>query len=136
MLMQLEIERLGMRGEGIAYGADGPIYVPYALPGDAIIADVQGERGRLIEIASPSPDRIAPFCPYYGTCGGCAVQALAARPYSDWKRDLLVRALRHAGLEAKVADLIDAHGLGRRRATFHARFDVQGKARLHASAGA
>jgi 23S rRNA (uracil1939-C5)-methyltransferase len=130
MLMHLDIERLGMRGEGIARGADGPICVPYSLPGDTIIADVEGERGRLIKIDTPSPDRIAPFCPYYGTCGGCAVQAFAARPYSAWKRDLLVRALRHAGLEAEVADLIDAHGLGRRRETFHGRFDAQGKARV------
>lgn len=130
MRMNLEIERLGQRGEGIAHGAYGPIYVPYALPGDAIIADVKGERGRLIEISQPSPDRIAAFCPHYGTCGGCAVQALALRPYADWKRGLLVEALCHAGLEPEVGDLVDAHGEGRRRATFHARFDAQGKARV------
>ena len=130
MRMNLEIARLGQRGEGIAHDADGPIYVPYALPGDRIVADVEGARGRLIEISQPSPDRIATFCPHYGTCGGCAVQALALRPYVDWKRALLVEALRHAGLEPEVARHVDAHGEGRRRATFHARFDAQGEARV------
>jgi 23S rRNA (uracil1939-C5)-methyltransferase len=130
MRMQLEIDRLGQRGEGIAHGMEGPIYVPCALPGDRIIADVEGERGRLIEISAPSPDRIAAFCRHYGSCGGCAVQALGTRPYADWKRSLLVEALRRAGLEPKVGDLVDVHGEGRRRASFHARFDAQGKAQV------
>ncbi|MGH6819010.1 MAG: class I SAM-dependent RNA methyltransferase [Methylovirgula sp.] len=123
MRVELTIERLGQRGEGIARGADGLIYVPYALPGDTILAEVEGTRGRLVEITAPSRERIAPFCPHFGTCGGCAVQALAPRAYAEWKRDLLVSALRHAGIEAEVDPLVDAHGLGRRRATFHARSD-------------
>jgi 23S rRNA (uracil1939-C5)-methyltransferase len=129
MRTRLSIDRLGRRGEGIAHGAGGPIYVPYALPGDTILAEVEGERGRLIEVVTPSPDRIAPFCTHYGVCGGCAVQAMASGAYADWKRGLLVNTLRHAGLEPEVAGLVDAHGLGRRRATFHARFDA-GKPRV------
>jgi 23S rRNA (uracil1939-C5)-methyltransferase len=130
MRTQLCIERLGLRGEGIAHGANGPVYIPYALPGDTIVADIEGERGTLLEIATPSPERIAPFCPYYGACGGCAVQALGPAPYADWKRGLLIRALHRAGLQPHVADLVDAHGPGRRRATFHARFDAEGRAQV------
>jgi 23S rRNA (uracil1939-C5)-methyltransferase len=126
---ELRIERLlGQRGEGIARTHAGLVFVPYALPGETILADVSSDRGRLIEILTPSPHRIEAFCPYYGICGGCAVQALAAEPYADWKRSLLVDALRHAGLVAPVAPLIDVHGTGRRRATFHARYDSAGKA--------
>jgi len=127
---ELHIDRLGLRGEGIAHGVEGPIYVPYALPGDTIIAEVEGERGRLIEIRTPSPDRISAFCPHYGICGGCAVQALAPGAYAAWKRGLVVEALRYAKIEAEIADLVDAHGLGRRRATFHARYNPRGKARV------
>lgn len=127
-MRELNIERLGQRGEGIASSASGPVYVPYALPGDRILADVAGARGRLVEILAPSPDRIAAFCPHYGVCGGCAVQALAPLPYGAWKRGLLVHALRHAKIDTEVADLVDAHGLGRRRATFHARYDARGGA--------
>jgi 23S rRNA (uracil1939-C5)-methyltransferase len=124
MQMRLSIVRLGQRGEGIA---DGPVYVPYALPGDTILAEVEGTRGRLIEINAPSPERIAPFCRHYGICGGCAVQALESGAYAEWKRGLLTGALRHAGLDLEVAALVDAHGLGRRRATFHARPDARGR---------
>ena len=46
--------------------------------------------------------------------------------YRAWKRDLVVAALRQARLDAPVADLIDAHGDGRRRAVFHARSGTKG----------
>jgi 23S rRNA (uracil1939-C5)-methyltransferase len=127
---RLTIERLGARGEGVARGPDGPIYVPYALAGESVIASVDGERGRLAEIVTPSPDRVAPFCPHYGVCGGCAVQALAPAPYAAWKRNLVVAALANAGVAAEVGPLVDAHGEGRRRATLHARVDPRGRIEL------
>lgn len=128
----LDIERLGQRGEGVARNERGLVFVPYALPGDTARVELEGERGRLIEIVKPSADRIDPFCKLYGDCGGCAVQALAPGAYAAWKRDLVVEALAHAKLEAPVAPLVDAHGEGRRRATFHARVmrDALGRASI------
>ncbi|MCI0465555.1 MAG: RNA methyltransferase, partial [Beijerinckiaceae bacterium] len=86
------------------------------------LAEVHGGGGILACVEAPSPQRIAPFCPHFSRCGGCAVQTLAAEPYAHWKRDLAVNALRGAGVKTKVLDLIDAHGEGRRRAIFHARY--------------
>ncbi len=123
--VRLQIEALGRRGEGIARYDDRTVYVPYALPGEAVLVDVDGERGHLRDIVMARPDRRPPFCPYYGTCGGCAVQTLPPEPYATWKRGIVLAALRHAGLEAEVADLVDAHGEGRRRVTFHARFGAR-----------
>jgi 23S rRNA (uracil1939-C5)-methyltransferase len=42
--------------------------------------------------------------------------------YRGWKRGLVLDALRREGVAAEVGELVDAHGAGRRRATFHARF--------------
>jgi len=122
MMSRLTIDRLGGRGEGVAQGPDGSILVPYALAGETIDAEVDGSRGTLAEVLTPSPDRIAPFCRYFAHCGGCAVQTLAADSYARWKRDLVASALRRAGLTTDVSGLVDAHGVGRRRATFHARY--------------
>lgn len=127
---RLEIERLGARGEGVARTPRGLVFVPYALAGEKIRAEVDGDRGRLVEVLAPSPDRIAAFCPLFGTCGGCAVQTLAAPAYAAWKRGLLVDALANARVETNVRELVDAHGEGRRRVVFHARVDVRGKARI------
>ncbi len=121
MTVRVTIECLGAKGEGVASTSQGRLLVPYTLPGETVTADAQGERGTLIGLLDPSPTRIAPICPYFGCCGGCALQMMAAEPYAVWKRGLLVEALARAGVAAEVAPLRDAHGAGRRRATLHAR---------------
>jgi 23S rRNA (uracil1939-C5)-methyltransferase len=121
---RLVIDRLGHRGDGVADSSAGPIYVPDALPGETVeVEDVPGhpDRRHLLNVDKPSPERIAPICPHFGICGGCALQHWNAASYYAWKRDLVVTALRQAGIDAEVAELIDAHGEGRRRAAFHAR---------------
>ncbi|HKM87007.1 MAG TPA: RNA methyltransferase [Xanthobacteraceae bacterium] len=124
MVERLVIDRLGHRGDGIADRPDGPIYVPGTLPGETVeVENVPGhpDRRHLLNVEIPSAERIAPICPHFGVCGGCAVQHWDAAAYRAWKRDLVVAALRQTGIAAPVADLIDAHGEGRRRVVFHAR---------------
>ena len=124
MVEHLQIARLGQRGDGIAETPAGPVYVSYTLPGETAAVDAwpgHPDRRHLIRIEVASPDRIAPICPHFGTCGGCALQHWSAAHYREWKRDLVLEALARAGLDAPVDDLIDAHGVGRRRAVFHAR---------------
>jgi 23S rRNA (uracil1939-C5)-methyltransferase len=125
---RLTIDRLGDRGEGIAQGREGAILIPYALPGETIIAEVDGREGRLIEVLAASEERIPPHCRHFSLCGGCAVQTLSWEAYARWKQGLAAKALRYAGLAAEVSPLADAHGEGRRRATFHARYDLRGQA--------
>ena len=119
--LRLSIEYLGRRGEGVARLAGDVVYVPYGLPGETVLAEREGERANIVEVLEPRPDRLAPFCPHYGTCGGCAIQTLPWPDYAAWKRRLVVTALERAGLAVEVAPLVDAHGAGRRRATFHSR---------------
>ncbi len=124
MVERLEIFALGNRGDGMAGATDNPIYVPGTLPGERVeVEDWPGhpDRRQLLNVEKPSPERIAPICPHFGVCGGCALQHWQAGPYRAWKRGLVVEALQHVGVTAPVADLIDAHGDGRRRAVFHAR---------------
>lgn len=119
------IERLGARGDGIT--ADG-LTVAYALPGEQVTVAREGSRGQLVTVETPSPDRVTPFCRYYGTCGGCAVQHLGPEPYAAWKRGLVERALSQAGIAVVPEAMRPAHGEGRRRLTLHVRA-VDGAAR-------
>lgn len=119
--LRLEIAGMGRRGEGIAHGDSGTLFIPYALPGETVRAEVDGERARIVAIESASPDRIASFCKFFTRCGGCQFQHWREEPYRQWKRGLVVTALRNRGLEAPVAELIDAHGEGRRRVSLHVR---------------
>jgi 23S rRNA (uracil1939-C5)-methyltransferase len=118
------IARMGQRGDGIVEDQHAVLYVPHTLPGErAVVEPVPGhpDRRHLVALQVASPARVAPICPHFGTCGGCAVQHWAFEPYRAWKRDLVIEALAQVGLEAPVEDLVDAHGAGRRRAVFHAR---------------
>jgi 23S rRNA (uracil1939-C5)-methyltransferase len=116
---ELTIVSLNGRGEGVATGGT---VAPLALPGETALVEADGERARVVALTVASPERAEPICAYFGHCGGCAAQHMSQRLYSTWKRDSVVRALQRAGVAAEVGPLIDAHGDGRRRATFHARF--------------
>lgn len=121
----LVIDHVGHRGDGVATVNGESVYVPYTLGGETVeVAPVPGhhpDRRRLVAIDTESPERIAPFCPHFGVCGGCAIQHWASEPYQAWKRDLVVTTLKQSGIECEVAQLVDAHGAGRRRITLHAR---------------
>jgi 23S rRNA (uracil1939-C5)-methyltransferase len=121
---RLVIDHVGHRGDGVALVDGQSVYVPYTLSGEtAEVEAVTGhpDRRRLLRIESASPERIAPFCPHFSICGGCAIQHWEAERYRAWKRNIVVETLAQAKLDCAVAPLIDAHGLGRRRLTLHAR---------------
>ncbi len=124
MTEQLTITQLGHRGDGVAETPEGPVYVPFTLPGETVTVEpVVGhpDRRHLVHVDAPSPARVSPICKHFGQCGGCAMQHWAMPDYHAWKRQLVVEALAQTGLTAPVAALIDAHGQGRRRAVLHAR---------------
>jgi 23S rRNA (uracil1939-C5)-methyltransferase len=125
---RLVIAEMGHRGDGVAAGADGPIYVPYTLPTEIVEVEPSAghpDRRHLVRVDTPSKARIAPICPHFGTCGGCALQHWETTDYREWKRRLVVATLLQAGIDVAVGDLVDAHGEGRRRAVFHARRGTQ-----------
>ena len=122
----LTIARLGARGDGLT---EGGLAVPGALPGERVRVRVRrGDRvGTLVAVEEASPERIAPFCPYFSACGGCAVQHLAPGPYAAWKRGIVAGALAQARIETDLRPLLDARGAGRRRITLHVR-EIEGRA--------
>jgi 23S rRNA (uracil1939-C5)-methyltransferase len=128
MVERLVIAGIGRHGDGIAPTPAGAVYVPYTLPGETVEVEpwpAHPDRARLVRVEVASTERIAPICPHFGVCGGCAVQHWATPQYRAWKRALVAAALAQAGLDAPLDDLIDAHGEGRRRAVLHARLGTR-----------
>lgn len=82
------------------------------LPGErarVAIAEVKAKYAvaRLLEILSESPARTQPFCPVFGSCGGCQLQHLAYPAQLAWKRDVVRNAMtRIGGLTVEVAETI------------------------------
>ncbi len=83
--IQLNIQTLNAKGEGVGFFRKLKITVEKTLPGeDVSVRFLQdrppGDRIRLQKILKASPIRIAPPCPYFEHCGGCQLQHL---PYSE-----------------------------------------------------
>ncbi len=125
--MEVEIQELGGRGDGVAWQGRRPVFVPLALPGERLRVRVTGERAgglkaEIVELISESPDRCPPPCPHFGPCGGCTVQHLEDERYVDWKRDQVLRALSRRGLPTDTVRTLSRVPDGtRRRATLAAR---------------
>lgn len=113
----VKIDRLGSKGDGIGRIGDANVFVTKVLAGET----VELSQGKLKRIVEPSSERIAAFCKYFDQCGGCKFQHWQHAPYAEWKRSLVVDALKSQGIDAVVEPLIDAHGAGRRRVSLHVR---------------
>jgi 23S rRNA (uracil1939-C5)-methyltransferase len=102
--VRLDVESLAQGGDGVAHveTADGrrAVFVPGALPGDRIEADVdfghRPARGRLLSVVAPSPDRRSPPCAEVGACGGCDWMHLDLGAQARWHARIVEAALGRA----------------------------------------
>ncbi|PKU23984.1 class I SAM-dependent RNA methyltransferase [Telmatospirillum siberiense] len=122
--LEIDIDELGGRGDGIGRHDGQSVFVPCTVPGDRVLARVDGRKSdglaaSCLELLSPGPGRVTPVCRHFGECGGCSLQHFEEERYRAWKRGLLVIALRRAGFdEDRVAPMIAVAPGSRRRATF------------------
>jgi 23S rRNA (uracil1939-C5)-methyltransferase len=125
--LEVRIEEIGARGDGLARDAQGPIYVAGAAPGDRALVEITGGRGegrtaRIVELLEAGADRAAPPCAHFGACGGCALQHLSTALTAECKREQEVRALRRRGFaEPPIRETVATPPASRRRARFAAR---------------
>jgi 23S rRNA (uracil1939-C5)-methyltransferase len=124
--LNLTIEKLIYGGDGLARlpaecGADTPVrgsqskgkavFVPFTLEGETIAATLTEQkpgfaRAQLDEVLSPSPNRIAPLCPYFQRCGGCHYQHTSYEHQLATKSSILRETLRRQGKVELVNDIV------------------------------
>jgi 23S rRNA (uracil1939-C5)-methyltransferase len=102
---EVEVELVGMapRGDATGIGPDGkPVYVAYGIPGELVRARIY-KSGRLyagadlVEVLRPSPHRVDPPCPLFGTCNGCQLQHVAPAEQLRIKRAMVIAELGRSG---------------------------------------
>ncbi|WP_417626557.1 class I SAM-dependent RNA methyltransferase [Pararhodobacter aggregans] len=111
------IERLNLRGEGLAPG----LVVARALPGEEVGGEAVDGRIAQPKILTPSADRVAAPCRHYKACGGCALQHASDAFVEDWKTGVVRQALAGQGLEAPFRQTLTSPAGTRRRATLAGR---------------
>ncbi|WP_209426274.1 class I SAM-dependent RNA methyltransferase [Pararhodobacter sp. SW119] len=115
--MQLTVERLGHRGDGVAEG----VFVARTLPGEVVEGEVEAGRIAQPRILQPSPDRVAAPCRHYRACGGCALQHASDGFVAGWKRQVVEAALAAQGVSASFRPIQTSPRSSRRRATLAGR---------------
>lgn len=126
MSEELVIDRLGAQGDGIATAQAGNVFVPFTLQGEKVTVMGDGKRRDLESVISPSSTRINPICTHFGKCGGCQLQHMEAGAYLQWKRDIVVAALRAENIDALVEPVQAFEKGNRRRAVFAAKQTSEG----------
>jgi 23S rRNA (uracil1939-C5)-methyltransferase len=130
--VELSIQDLGNQGDGIAKHNGQTVFVSATVTGDHIRATLHennqsGHRGELLEILKPGPARRPAPCPHYPACGGCQLQHVELKTYSDWKMDRLREALgRHELNDISIEAPLISPQKSRRRATLNAKHEKGG----------
>ena len=125
--VELSITAMGGEGDGVA---EGPVFVPFTLPGERVTAQGAGDRLSLVEVLQASAERVEPPCPHFFACGGCALQHWAHAPYLAWKVERLKGTLARQRIETEVLPAFAARPATRRRIALHARKGTPETARL------
>ncbi|MEE3359021.1 MAG: class I SAM-dependent RNA methyltransferase [Pseudomonadota bacterium] len=115
---QYKIDRLGHQGDGIA---EGPVYVPGALPGEIVQGTLDGSVLRDAKIIEPSSDRVRPPCSHAKSCGGCQLQHASDDFVAKWKMEVVERALAAHGIQTEFRSILTSPAQSRRRAAFSAK---------------
>jgi len=96
-VVDLRIEDVAFGGKGVGREQGKAVFVPYTIEGELVSAEIVREKKQfaeadLVEVKQSSPSRVAPECPYFGRCGGCAYQHI------DYQHQLAIkwRQLRDA----------------------------------------
>ena len=120
------IKRIGHQGDGIGEIEGKAVFVPYSLEGEEVVVFGANARRRIVSITTPSPDRVVPFCDYFGQCGGCLLQHVDQNAYLKWKTGLLVEAFSREGLEITPEPMRGYPMASRRRAVLTAKKTLNG----------
>jgi len=92
------IEKVNFQGLGEGKTEQGPVRLPYVLPGDVAEFERHAYRGKsetiLKNIVEKNASRKEPVCQYFGACGGCLLQHFLDEDYAKFKVGMLENALK------------------------------------------
>lgn len=102
-MLEIDVTNLNSSGEGIGRMQDGRIcFISGGLPGERVYARILAEkkdyaRLRAVRVLRNSPERVAPPCPWFDRCGGCQIQHMTYSYQLEFKRLMLLEALKRNG---------------------------------------
>jgi 23S rRNA (uracil1939-C5)-methyltransferase len=100
--VRVTIDNLNHEGRGVGRVDGKTVFVTGALPGEDVEFTYSAihrnfDEGVVVSILKASVERIAPRCPHFNVCGGCAMQHLAPETQIAYKQKVLLDDLKHIG---------------------------------------
>ena len=97
-----DVESLSHDGRGVAHVDGKAVFVHGALPGERVLFRYtrqarRHDEGAVVEVLTPSPDRVEPRCAHFGVCGGCALQHMDPVAQVRMKEQVLAETLARIG---------------------------------------
>lgn len=114
-MQELIVESLDQEGRGVARRDGKAVFIEGALPGEVVTCNPYRRKptyeiATLVTVVKPSAARVTPRCPYFGLCGGCALQHLDVRAQVATKQRVLEDSLWHIGRLRPGSILPAVHG--------------------------
>jgi 23S rRNA (uracil1939-C5)-methyltransferase len=115
----VDVELTAMAHGGSAVGRHGgrAVFVPFAIPGEKVRVEIveahdRWARARLAKVLVPSPRRVEPPCPYFGSgrCGGCHFQHIDYEAQAELKHQVVADQLARVGglRQVPIQDMLAA----------------------------
>lgn len=102
ILEQVRVEDYAAEGKSLARVDGKVIFMEGVVPGDLVDLRLTRSKkdwaeGQVIRVHAWSKDRVEPFCPHFGVCGGCQWQMLPYEQQLAFKQRQVEETLRRIG---------------------------------------
>ena len=99
--LEVEITDMAFGGDGVGKVDGFVVFVPFVIVGELALVEITERksdfaRARLLQVITPSPDRVDPKCQYFGECGGCQYQHI------DYEAQVRIKLEQVRNLFARV----------------------------------
>ena len=106
-------EKMVFGGDCIAKIDGKTVFIPFALPGETLEIEITRQNrdydcARIVNIVTPSPHRVTPFCKYYGICGGCSLQHADSEYQKELRVQMLKSAFEREGITVSQIETVSA----------------------------
>ncbi|MHB1949701.1 MAG: 23S rRNA (uracil(1939)-C(5))-methyltransferase RlmD [Gammaproteobacteria bacterium] len=96
------VKTLSHEGRGIAILDGKTTFISGALANEEVICKLTKKHSNyneaeVVEVLTPSPQRITPHCQHFGSCGGCSLQHMQIESQVQFKQSIVLEQLQHFG---------------------------------------
>lgn len=100
--IELTLDSMACGGDAVGRHQGQAVFVALGIPGERVVARVTEShrtycRAEVEKVLEPSPDRVEPRCPLFGSCGGCQWQMIDYASQLEHKRKILAETIAKIG---------------------------------------